>query len=208
MPADPAITLPIAFSVGDGWQDMTGNYVSFRVPSGWQPVEEEPGEGSVLDQWRLGIPGVEYDQVLAFFAVPFDELQPPDLISTDTINIGGQPGAKWVRGGEGTISYGYYTSGVGGAGSFGIHVTVPEADPELETLLDMVAASVTFPTGDEAAVEKAVLDALGAQGAPTENARVDVQKDEDALSPGADLPPGPRLAVQRPDNSIQYVSLD
>jgi uncharacterized protein YraI len=272
VPADPAITQPIAFSVGDGWQDITGNYLSFRVPPGWQPVEEEPGEGSVLDQWRLGIPGVEYDQVLAFFAVPFDQLQPPDLVSTEAINIGGQPGAKWVRGGEGTISYAYYTSGVGGAGSFGIHVTVPEADPELETLLDMVAASVTFPTGDEAAIAKAMLDALAAQGAATENARVDVQKvaegyarvavyydviarpdlwdlgfayyengswrawafgsgmaqehaeaagiprgvwpdawlqpDEDALLPGADLPPGPRLVVQTPDNRIQYVSLD
>jgi uncharacterized protein YraI len=272
VPADPAITQPIAFSVGDGWQDITGNYVSYRVPPGWQPVVEEPGEGSVLDQWRLGIPGVEYDQIVAFFAVPFDQLQPADLISTNAFTIGGQPGAKWVRGGGRTISYDYYTSGVGGAGSFGIHVTLPNADPELESCLDGVAASVMFHRGDEAAIEQAMLAALTAQGAPTENARIDVQKvadgyarvavyydvivrpdiwdlgfayyengnwtswafgsgiaqehmkaagiprsvwpdawlqpDEDSLSPGANLPPGPRLVVQRPDNSIQYVSLD
>ena len=30
----------------------------------------------------------------------------------------------------------------------------------------------------------------------------------DAHSPAADLPPGPRLAVQRPDNSIRYITLD
>jgi uncharacterized protein YraI len=272
VPADPAITQPIAFSVGDGWQDVTGNYVSFRVPPGWQPVVEEPGVGSVLDQWRLGIAGVEYDQIVAFFTVPFDQLQPSDLISTNAFTIGGQPGAKWVRGGERNISYDYYTSGVGGAGSFGIHVTLPNADPELESLLDGVAASVVFHRDDEAAIEEAMLAAMTAQGAPTENARIDVQKvadgyarvavyydvitrpdlwdlgfayyengnwtswafgsgiaqehveaagiprsvwpdawlqpDEDSLSPGAHLPPGPRLVVQRPDNSIQYVSLD
>jgi uncharacterized protein YraI/WD40 repeat protein len=187
VPADPAITQPIAFSVGDGWQDITGNYVSYRVPPGWQPVAEEPGQGSVLDQWRLGIPGVEYDQIVAFFAVPFDQLQPPDLISANAFSIGGQPGAKWLRGGDGTISYDYYTSGVGGAGSFGIHVTVPNADPELESLLDGVAASVMFYRVDPDA---------------------SLQPDADVLSPGANLPPGPRLVVQRPDNSIQYVSLD
>jgi hypothetical protein len=215
---------------------------------------------------------VEYDQIVAFFAVPFDQLGPSDLISTNAFTIGGQPGAKWVRGGDRTISYDYYTSGVGGAGSFGIHVTLPNADPELEAILDGVAASVMFHSDDEAAIEQAMLAALTAQGAPTENARIDLQKvadgyarvavyydviarpdiwdlgfayyengnwrswafgsgiaqehveaagiprsvwpdawlqpNEDALSPGANLPPGPRLVVQRTDNSIQYVTLD
>jgi len=31
---------------------------------------------------------------------------------------------------------------------------------------------------------------------------------EDAHSPGAALPPGPRLVIQRPDNSIRYLTLD
>jgi uncharacterized protein YgiM (DUF1202 family) len=272
VPADPTTTRSVASSVGDGWQAITGNYVSYRVPPGWQPVVEEPGEGSVLDQWRLGIPGVAYDQIVAFFAVPFDLLPPSDLISTSAFAIGEQPGAKWVRGGNRTISYDYYTSGVGGAGSFGIHVTVEEADPELELLLDMVAASVMFHQEDESTIEQAMLAALATQGAPIENARINVQAvadgwarvavyydvvdrpdvwdlgfayyekgqwtswafgsgiaqehaeaagiprsvwpdawlqpDEDAFSPGANLPPGPRLVVQRPDNVIQYVSLD
>jgi uncharacterized protein YraI len=197
VPADPAITQPIAFSVGDGWQDITGNYVSYRVPPGWQPAAEEPGEGSLLDQWSLGIPGLEYDQIVAFFAVPFDQLQPSDLISSDAFTIGGQPGVKWVRGGDTTVSYDYYTSGVGGAGSFGIHVTLPNADPELEACLDGVAASVVFHRDDEAAgIPRKVWSDAG------------LQPDEDALSPGVHLPPGPRLVVQRLDNSIQYVSLD
>jgi hypothetical protein len=43
----------------------------------------------------------------------------------------------------------YYSAGTAvtqaaGAGSFGIHVTIPEADPELESILDMVAFSVIF----------------------------------------------------------------
>jgi hypothetical protein len=143
---------------------------------------EKPGEGSVLDQWRLGIPGVEYDQVVAFFAVPFEQLQPSDLISSNAFTIGGQPGVKWVRGGEGTISYDYYTSGVGGAGSFGIHVNLPNADPEVEALLDGVAASVMFRRDDEVAIEQAMLAALAAQGAPTENARIDVQKVTDGYA--------------------------
>lgn len=56
---------------------------------------------------------------------------------------------KWLRGDEGYVSYDYVTAGSeaaqkGGAGSFGLHVTVAEADPELESVLDMVAASIIF----------------------------------------------------------------
>jgi hypothetical protein len=85
---------------------------------------------------------------VAFFAVSFNQLEPSDLISSDAFTIGGQPGAKYVRGGQGTISYAYSTSGVADAGSFGIHVTVPSADTEVEALLDGVAASL-FLIGEE-----------------------------------------------------------
>jgi hypothetical protein len=147
--SDTAINEPTGFFAGDGWQDITGEYVSFRVPAGWQPTVITPGMGSVLHEWHLGIPGLESDQTVAFFAIPFDQLMPPDLVSESTIEIGGQPGAKWVRGGERYISYDYYTAGTAetqaaSAGSFGIHVTVPEADPELESILDMLAHSVSF----------------------------------------------------------------
>lgn len=147
--ADPAVNLPVGFFGGDGWQDISGEYVSFRVPLNWQPTALSPGGGSVLSAWQLGIPGQEYDQDIAFFSVPFAALKPEDLLSETPFEIGGQPGVKWLRSGIGYISYDYYSAGTAGtqaagAGSFGIHVTVPEADPVLESTMDMLAASVTF----------------------------------------------------------------
>lgn len=142
--ADTAVNEPTAFVVDDGWQAVTGEYVSFRVPDTWQPTAVTPGMGSVLEEWNLGVPGVESDQTLAFFTVAFDLLQPTDLESETPFEIGGQPGAKWMRSGQGYVSYDYYTTGIAGAGSFGIHITVPEADAALEAAMDMLAASVTF----------------------------------------------------------------
>ncbi len=142
--ADTAVNEPIGFFSNDSWKNMNGEYVSFRVPIEWKPTAVSPGGGSVLEEWNLGIPGVESDQTLAFFAVAFDALQPPDLESETPFEIGGQPGEKWVRSGQGYVSYDYYTTGIAGTGSFGIHVTVPEADPALEAVMDTLAASVTF----------------------------------------------------------------
>lgn len=141
-----AVNEPVGFFSSDNWKDVIGEHVSFRVPVGWNPKAISPGSGSVHEHWHLGIPGVEADQEVAFFSIAFDLLQPPDLESETPIEIGGQPGEKWLRSGRGYVSYDYYTTGVAGAGSFGIHVTVPEADPELEALMDMLAASVTFGT--------------------------------------------------------------
>ena len=147
--ADPAINQPTGFFAGDGWQEINTDYVSFRVPADWEPTALTPGYGSVLVDWHLGIPGLEGDQTLAFFVPPFETLMPGDLVSEYPFEIGGQPGSKWVRAGEGYVSYDYYTTGTGGtvaagAGSFGIHITIPEADPDLESLMDMLAASVVF----------------------------------------------------------------
>jgi hypothetical protein len=147
--ADTAVNEPTAFFAGDGWQDITSDYVNFRVPGTWQITAVEPGMGSVLAEWHLGIPGVESDQSIAFFAVPFAELKPDDIAAEYEILIGNEPGVKWVRRGEGYTSYDYYNAGTAdtqaaGAGSFGLHVTVPEDDPDLESILDMVAASIMF----------------------------------------------------------------
>ncbi len=125
------------------------DYVNFRVPGHWQPTAVDLSPGSVLAEWHLGISGLEGDQVLAFSALPFADLSLNDLVSERPLAIGGQPGVKWLRGGEGYVSYDYVTAGSeaaqkGGAGSFGLHVTVAEAEPELESILDMVAASIIF----------------------------------------------------------------
>lgn len=134
----------IGFYSSDGWRPVTGKYVSFRVPIEWEVTAVAPGGGSMLEEWHLGIPGVETDQVVAFFAVAIEALQPPDLESKIPFEIGGQPGEKWVRSGQGYVSYDYYTTGIAGAGSFGIHVTVPGHDRNLEAQMDKLAASVTF----------------------------------------------------------------
>ncbi len=147
--ADTAVNEPTGFFAGDGWQDISSEYITFRVPGPWQPTVVTPGMGSVLDEWYLGIPNVDSDQTIAFFSSTFADLKPSDLVSEDSILIGGQPGLKWIRGGESYTSYDYYTAGTEGtqelgAGSFGLHVTVDEADPELEAILDMVAMSIIF----------------------------------------------------------------
>ncbi|MAT99812.1 MAG: hypothetical protein CL608_21945 [Anaerolineaceae bacterium] len=134
---------------GDGWQDVISDYVTFRVPNAWQITAVDPGMGSVLAEWHLGIPGVESDQNIAFFTVQFADLQPDDVVAEYELLIGDEPGMKWVRRGEGYTSYDYYTAGTtgtqaAGAGSFGLHVTVPADDPDLEPVLDMVAASILF----------------------------------------------------------------
>lgn len=141
---EPSATSSPSVTATPEWQSVAGVYVSFQLPPDWQPGSEPVGMGSALEAWTLGIPGVESDQSLSFFELPFDQLEPPDLVTESAITIGGKPGAKWLRSGEGYISYDYYTTGPGDAGSFGIHVTVPAEDPELEAVLDLVAASVAF----------------------------------------------------------------
>jgi hypothetical protein len=147
--ADTAVNEPTAFNMGDGWQDITSDYVSFRVPGTWQPTAVDPGMGSVLAEWHLGIPGMESDQSIAFFVVPFAALQPDDVVAEYELLIGDEAGVKWMRHGEGYTSYDYYTAGTAGtqaagANSFGLHVTVPADDSDLESILDMVAASIRF----------------------------------------------------------------
>jgi hypothetical protein len=71
------------------------------------------------------------------------------LASSEEFLLGGLAGEKWLRVGDNFISYDYYGPTTAealeaGAGSFGIHVTLDEADPDLEYLMDMVAASVVF----------------------------------------------------------------
>lgn len=141
---NPDVNEAIGFYSSDGWRPIIGEYVSFRVPIEWAVTAVSPGGGSMLEEWRLGIPGVESDQSVAFFAVAFDALQPSDLESETPFEIGGQPGAKWVRSGQGYVSYDYYTTGTGDAGSFGIHVTVSGHDCNLEAQMDKLAASVVF----------------------------------------------------------------
>jgi hypothetical protein len=112
------------------------------------PSLNTPGYGSVLEDWSLGIPGMDSsDTTLAFFDAPFSDMVPDDVVSASAITIGGKPGTKWVRSdGSHYVAYAYYTTGYNNEGSFGVHVTVWNAsgDAVLEGLLDRLVASITF----------------------------------------------------------------
>ena len=78
----------------------------------------------------------------------------------------------------------------------------------LATLSVGTACSSTLVVADElASTERAAAAderSQTQQGSPSE----DLEAEGDWHPPGADLPPGPRLVIQNPDHSIQYVSLD
>jgi hypothetical protein len=131
-------------AIPPGWQQITGRYVTFRVPKSWSPTEVEPFGGGILEDWRLGIPGLESDQGLGFSSVDFEQLRPSDAISQVAFTLGGKAGVKYLRSGENGVSYDYDTVGHDDQGSFGIHVSIARFDPELEQDLDRLARSVVF----------------------------------------------------------------
>lgn len=131
------------------WRAYEGDYIRFRVPAAWQPLPLPTGLGSVLEEWFLGIPGHDSDQTMAFYVMPITALTPNDIVRQETFCVAGQSGVKWVRAGEGYVSYDYYAPGTAatedaGAASFGLHVNVPVASRELEETLDGLATAIEF----------------------------------------------------------------
>lgn len=120
----------------------SGQYVIFQYPSDWNPQKTQPFGGGVLETVNLGIPGVNSDQDLGFSEVaPY---KPSDAISEQSITIGGKSGFKWIRKGQGYVSYDYDTKGYQDKGGFSVHVTVASENKTLETQLDQLVASLTF----------------------------------------------------------------
>jgi len=146
IPASPLLNTPLPVATTEGWAQMVGEYIVFNYPSSWNPIKQELFGGAILEDWKLGIPQVESDQDLGFSAVPLSKLRPIDgeMVTETSILIGGKVGVKWVRLGTDYISYDYYTNGYEDQGSFGVHVTLTEADEVLEQQLDHLVQTVVF----------------------------------------------------------------
>lgn len=123
---------------------FTAKFVRFEYPTTWNPVNlTDLPPGTVQEAIRLGIPGNVSDQMMSFTELPFASIQPNDVLTETPIDISGKSGKKWVRTGDGYTAYDYYTEAPGN-GSFGIHVTLAEADPTIEADLDHVVRTLQF----------------------------------------------------------------
>lgn len=122
----------------------TAKNFTFKYPSSWNPKSKPLEPGATKEELELGIPDIQSDQIISFFALPFEQIKPDDVIEESTITISGQPAKKWIRHGEGYFSFAYYTKDPDSEGSFGLHVTTHDRDLELEKQLDQLIASLQF----------------------------------------------------------------
>jgi hypothetical protein len=135
---------PAQVQAGGDWPRVYGDHVSFAYPATWQPTRNELAGTSVVEEFRLGIPNLLYDQILGFSSVPFGDLRPPEAVLTTRFAIGGQEGVKWVRQGPNYIIYEYCTRGLAGQGNFCVRVLVTVSNPMLELQLDRLVRSIIF----------------------------------------------------------------
>ncbi len=127
------------------WKTYNGEYVTFSYPSTWTPMRRTLSSGSILEEVNLGIPGVTTNQTLGFSKGAEGHSRPDDAVSEENIMIDGSGGYKWIRKGNGYVSYDYTTpySKVG-EDTFAIRVMVDKEDKALERDLDQVMQSVFF----------------------------------------------------------------
>jgi hypothetical protein len=171
-------------------------------------------------KWPDGRPIIERDLVVVVInedgsvkaTAPFD-FQPsgaaqPDLSLKPANGAPGQQimvvGHDFPAGARIALRLGVPNTGLSGAslvevqaddlGTFELALTIPTAWPG--SGVPIIEQELVI-----AAVDESIGQALAT--APFSNL-----EGGDAHPPGAELPPGPRLVVQRPDGSIQYVSLD
>lgn len=143
-PAAPFSPLPADVDDIRDWPRISGNHVAFSYPGSWQPAANALGGNAILDEYRLGIPGMGGDQLLGFYTTPFNELQPDSVLTVSRITIGGKLGAKWLRQGPTFVGYQYCTEGLDPQTSFCVRVTLPSDNPMIELQLDYLVESITF----------------------------------------------------------------
>lgn len=143
---DPSLRryIPPGLGVIAAWPRFSANHVAFAYPGPWVPFASPLGGNAIVEEFLLGIPGWGGEQSLGFSSIPFDQLQPPDVIATTPITIGGKEGLKWLRQGVDYVGYQYCTSGLNNAGSFCVRVTTPVANPQIELQLDYLVQSIVF----------------------------------------------------------------
>ncbi len=127
-----------------GWPRFAGGHVAFSHPGPWEPIASPLGGNAIVEEYLLGIPGWGGEQSLGFSSIPFEQLQPPDVIALTPFSIGGKEGVKWLRQGQGYVGYQYCTSGLNRDGTFCVEVTAATASPMIELQLDYLVRSIVF----------------------------------------------------------------
>jgi len=125
-------------------KNYTGEYISFNYQSNWNPTKQPLVPGTVKEIINLGIPEDTTDQTITFTPLSMTQLQPDDIRQETNIQIDKQSGKKWIRHGEGYFSYDYYSKDPNTEGSFGIHVTTPDRQADLEKALDKLVSTIKF----------------------------------------------------------------
>lgn len=126
------------------WKTYQSLYFSFKYPFTWSPQSATLSGAIGFDNLKLGIPNVISDQTIGFSPIEFSSIKASDSASQSVVTIGGKTGTKWIRKGINYVSYDYYTTGMNNSGSFGLHVTVPSEDKNLENQLDLLVATIKF----------------------------------------------------------------
>ncbi len=141
------------------WKEYKAETLSFYHPNDWKPGKREPFGGAIIEDIVLNIPEA-VDSYISYSAVAYDAIKPDDIASEDSLEINNRTWVKWVREGEGYVSYDYYTKellGDAGIGSFGVHVTLTKKNEELEkkltTLITTIELYKEFISGNDDSIE-------------------------------------------------------
>jgi hypothetical protein len=141
------IKLPPSPPGTENWPRIYGEHVTWAYPRTWTPTPNQLGGNATVEEYRLGIPDLPYDQIIGFSSVPFGDLKPPEATTqVFQITIGGREGVKWVRQDPNNtyIIYESCTSGLNYEGSFCVRVLVPMSNPMLELQIDRLIETIAF----------------------------------------------------------------
>lgn len=133
------------------WKEYSGETIKFYHPEKWNPEVREPFGGSAVEDIVLNIPEA-VDNNIFYSVVSYDLVKPEDIVSEEELILNDRKWTKWVREGEGYVSYDFYTKEhlLGNeAESFGVHVTVNEHDEKLEEELMVLINSIEFSSTGE-----------------------------------------------------------
>lgn len=126
------------------WPRLYGEHVSFAYPRSWEPQPNLLAGNAIIEEYRLGIPNLPYEQIAGFSSRVFGDIVPPEPTQPVQIMIGGKEGVKWVRQGPNYIIYEYCTRGLNGEGSFCVRVLLPDSNPMIELQLDRLIQTLVF----------------------------------------------------------------
>lgn len=133
------------------WKEYSGETIKFYHPDEWEPEEREPFGGSVVEDIVLNIPE-STDNSISYSVTAFDLIKPEDIVMEEEIILNDRKWIKWIREGEGYVSYDFYTKEhlMGNeAESFGVHITIQEQNEELEEELMVFVSSIEFNDNGE-----------------------------------------------------------